>query len=251
MPSKKRSLTDLKIKPKEKKIVSSNELVIFDSIDKKNNEKWTQERSYINKIRPMRMILCAPPNSGKSSIAKNMILHASPEYTKIFVIANGASLEWEDYCDELITVDQLMDENTLSIFTTDVEGQRCLIIDDVEMINCHKKIKEAFSMIFKHISSHYSLSVILNVQNYTMAPNDIRANLNVFCINLNIRDIESISNLGKRVGLSYTQFKKLFTNLRDTIENKQYSYLVIDNTVSSPIPISINFTQKIDLDDIK
>jgi hypothetical protein len=248
---KQRSLSDINIKRKEETVAHKNELIIFNSEDKKNNEHWTEQRSFINKPRPYRCALVGPPNSAKSSIAKNLIVHAKPEYSRVFVIANGSSKEWEEYCDNLITVDQLMDDNILDMFTTDVEGQRILIIDDVELMHCKPKVKEVFAMIFKHISSHYSLTVVVSVQNYTMVPNDIRSNLNVYALSLNIRDVESISILGKKIGISYKEFKLLFTKLKNTVENRQFSYLVIDNTTNSPISISVNFFDKIDLDNIE
>jgi predicted nucleic acid-binding protein len=78
-----------------------------------------------------------------------------------------------------------------------------------------------------------------------MIPNDLRANLNVFALSLNIKDVESISILGKKIGISYKQFKNLFIDLKNKVENRQYSYLVIDNTTNSPIPVSVNFFDKI------
>lgn len=243
-----RHITDLKTVV-DVPVCKKNELIIFHCDDKKDNEKWTQSRSYINKPRPYRLVLVGPPGSGKSSICKNLIVQATPEYSKVFVIANGSSYEWSDYCDVLLTVDELSKE-TLNIFTEDVVGQRILIIDDVELQHVNKTKKEFFNMMFKHVSSHYNLTVIVSIQEYKMLPIELRANINVFCISLNIKDTEGISVLGKKIGLSYNQFKNLFINLKNSIENKQYSYLVIDNTNKSPIQLSINFFNKIDLDNI-
>lgn len=245
---RKRSLTDIKVEQKFDPVCHSNELVIFECADKKDQEHWSQSRSLINKPRPYRLALIGPPNSGKSSICKNLILQARPEFTKVFVISNGSSKEWENYCDVQLSVDDLIEEGVMDIFTSDVDGHRICIIDDVELVSINKKLRGFFSMLFKHISSHYNLSLVVSIQEYKMLPVDFRANLNVFCLSLNIRDIESISILGKKVGLSYKQFKKLFTELKNTVDNRQFSYLVIDNTTNSPVPASLNFFQKIDLD---
>lgn len=245
---KKRSLSDLYIKPKNDTICNKNELIIFDCVDKKDQEHWTQSRSFINKPRPYRLALIGPPNSGKSSICKNLILQANPEYSSVFVISNGSSKEWEDFSDLQISVDELHDDNAINIFTSDVVGHRIVIIDDVEMVSINKKLRSFFNMLFKHVSSHYNLSIVVSIQEYKMLPIELRANLNIFCLSLNIKDVESISILGKKIGLSYKQFKKLFTDLKNTTENKQFSYLVIDNTTNSPVPASLNFFQKIDLD---
>lgn len=245
---KTRSLSDIRIEPKVDTVCCKNELIIFDCADKKDQEHWSQSRSFINKPRPYRLALIGPPNSGKSSICKNLILQARPEFTKVFVISNGSSKEWEDYSDLQLSVDDLQDDGAIDIFTNDVDGHRIVIIDDVELVSINKKLKGFFAMLFKHVSSHYNLSVVVSIQEYKMLPVDFRANLNVFCLSLNIRDIESISILGKKIGLSYKQFKKLFTDLKNSVENRQFSYLVIDNTTNSPVPVSLNFFQKIDLD---
>lgn len=247
MPNRSRSLTDLNIKKKEIKIVDC--LIPFSCDDKKDNERWTKGRSYINKIRPFRCVIIGPPNSGKSSICKNLIVHAEPEYTKVYVISNGSSKEWSDYADVMFSVDDLT-KDVIGEFTNEIDGQRIVIIDDIEMNHVSKEKKEFFNLLFKHISSHYNLSIIVSIQEYKMLPIELRANINVFCLSLNIKDIEGISILGKKVGLSYKQFKTLFTNMKHMVENTQYEYLVIDNTINTPVPISLNFYEKIDLDDL-
>lgn len=244
---KKRSLADINIKKSESHDIPSDKIIIFDSIDKKHNEYWTKGRSFINKPRPYRACFIAPPNSGKSSMIKNLLLHAKPEFSKVFVWGNSSSREWEDFSDMMITAEDLM-EGT-DILTEDIDGQRLLIIDDVELQHVNSKLKDKITLLFKHISSHYQLSIVVAVQDYKMIDHSIRSNLNVFSINLGIRDIESISNLGKRIGLSYTQFKTLFKDLKDCVDDTQYSYLVVDNTIGTPVPLAVNFFDKINIDD--
>lgn len=247
--SKLKKISDLKYKDTThiNTHIPKNKLIIFDCVDKKHNEKWTPSRSLINKPRPYRCALIAPPNSGKSSLMKNIILHASPEYSKIFVWANSASNEWSDYADVMLSSDDILNDDG-TLFTTDIEGHRLLIIEDIELQHTQKKLKEKVALLFKHISSHYQLTILVAVQEYKMITPDIRSNLNVFCINLNIRDIESIANLGKKIGVSYKQFKSMFTKLKNIVENKQYSYVVVDNTINAPAPLSINFFEELDID---
>jgi hypothetical protein len=149
----------------------------------------------------------------------------------------------------LITVDEI-DDDTLDMFTSDVDGQRIVILDDIELVSVNKKLKQFFNMLFKHVSSHYNLSIVVSIQEYRMLPTELRANMNVFALSLNIKDVESISILGKKIGISYKQFKNMFIDLKNKVENRQYSYLVVDNTTNTPIPVSVNFFDKINVDDI-
>lgn len=210
----------------------------------KNNEHWTPNRNMIAFPRPFRGVLIGPPNSGKSGVVKNLILsysHPLPEFSKIFVWSKS-SREWEKYADEIIDNDV-----DLSIFmdNEDMKNQ-LLVIDDVELIHVNKKLKEKISMLFKHVSSHYQLSIVVCIQEYKMVPIDLRACINVFAISLNIKDVQSISTLGSKIGLSYSDFKKLFLKLRDEYKgDTQFRYVVIDNTTGSPYPLRLDFVNQI------
>ncbi len=79
-----------------------------------------------------------------------------------------------------------------------------------------------------------------------MIPVDLRACVNVFAISLNIKDVQSISTLGSKIGLSYSDFKKLFLKLRDEYKgDTQFRYVVIDNTTGSPYPLRLDFVNQI------
>lgn len=242
-------------------IIPKDTIITFDCQDKSNNEIWTPNRSPINIIRPYRCVILGQPNSGKSGMAKNLIIHAKPEFSEIFVWSNGASREWSKIADQMITTEDIMEDTELDMFKDDVEEEelqnqiegtrkskkhRLLIIDDIEISKIATKMKKQVNLLFKHISSHYNLSIIVCLQDYSMLPVDIRSCLNVFAISLNFKDLQGISIFGRKVGLSYRSFKKLFTHLKDTTHNRQFSYLVIDNTPNTPNPLSINFFQKID-----
>jgi len=245
---------------KNKIIIPKNTIIQFDCVDKTNNEIWTDCRSPINIPRPFRMVILGPPNSHKSGLAKNVLIHAKPEYSEVFVWSNGASKEWASIADQMITTDDIEEDKELDIFKDDIlveelenkiEGrkskkQRLLIIDDIEISKIQNKMKKQINLLFKHISSHYNLSIIVCLQDYSMLPVDIRSCLNVFAISLNFKDLQGISIFGRKVGLSYANFKKLFSYLKDKIPNRQFSYLILDNTANSPNPISINFFDKIE-----
>lgn len=243
-----------------------NEIFIFHSTDK-NNENWTTNRNLANFPRPYRACIFGAPNSGKSSIAKNLILKGYPPFSKIYVWASS-SKEWEKYADELIEHDDILDESNILFDDDDSDSEtekiekeinpkikkpsrhKLLIIDDIEISKCSRPLKSRLNLLFKHISSHKNLSIITLLQSPDMIGNEILANCNVFLISLNYKDLEGISRLGKKVGLSYQSFKKVYRYIANNIDNKQFSYLVIDNTPNTKNPLSVNFYQPINLDEI-
>lgn len=242
-----------------------DEIFIFHSVDK-NNETWSKNRKFSNYPRPYRSLILGCPNSGKSSIAKNLVLAGQPPYSKIYVWASSPK-EWEKYADYLIDDSDILDESNI-LFEDDDDSDieemekeinpkikkttrhKLLIIDDIEISKCSRPLKARVSLLFKHISSHKNLSIICLLQSPDMVGNEILANCNVFLISLNYKDIENISRLGKKIGVSYQTFKKIYRYIANNIDNKQYSYLCIDNTVNTKNPISVNFFQPIDIDEI-
>ena len=73
--------------------------------DKKNHEKWYKGRDLLNIPAPARICCLAPPNSGKKSFIKNLIIRAKPMYEEVIVVhcdAEGTS-EYDDVEAEMLT----------------------------------------------------------------------------------------------------------------------------------------------------
>src|SRR5438270_9730735 len=78
------------IKPRRKKRLprAPKELVPIKCSDKRGNEKWTPERAHdlANFPSPFRAVILGPPNRGKSTLAKHIILHQIPHFKEVYVV---------------------------------------------------------------------------------------------------------------------------------------------------------------------
>ena len=63
-----------------------NTIIPIDNPDKLFHERWTNRRNLLNFPHPFRAVMLGPPNVGKTTICKNIILKAKPEFEEIFVI---------------------------------------------------------------------------------------------------------------------------------------------------------------------
>ena len=67
-------------------------VIAFDNADKKRAEKWDDKKDKHGNIDlanfpcPFRCLLLGKPNSGKSNMIKNLIIHQIPRFTDIYVI---------------------------------------------------------------------------------------------------------------------------------------------------------------------
>ena len=79
-------------------------VVAFDNSDKKKAEKWDDKKDKHGNLDlanfpcPFRCLLLGPPNSGKSNLIKNLIIHQKPRFTDIYVIHQDSdgTTEWND-----------------------------------------------------------------------------------------------------------------------------------------------------------
>ena len=73
-------------------------IIAFKNADKAFHEKWTPGRDPLNIPHPFRGVLLGPPNSGKSTIAKNLLLHQNPPFEELMCIHCDAEYtkEWQD-----------------------------------------------------------------------------------------------------------------------------------------------------------
>lgn len=61
-------------------------LIVIQNADKKWHERWDNGRDELNIPHPFRWALIGPPNVGKSTIVRNILMRANPKFDKVFVI---------------------------------------------------------------------------------------------------------------------------------------------------------------------
>ena len=59
------------------------ELIIIKNPDKQFHEAWKEGRNMVNVPHPFRMVCFGPPNVGKSTVVKNILLRADPPFEEI------------------------------------------------------------------------------------------------------------------------------------------------------------------------
>ena len=67
--------------------MSKNKLIVLQNEDKLFHEK-VDEKNLCNFPHPFRMILCAPPNMGKTNSVYNILLNKKPQFEQIYVYHN-------------------------------------------------------------------------------------------------------------------------------------------------------------------
>src|SRR5690554_4260917 len=184
-------------------------------------EHWYPGRDLLNFPKSHRIILAAKPNSGKSTICRNLILRADPPFEKIIVVhPNWEKTKEYDYLFEGLDEDQDMvqirgDIPSLDEFTDlvgeDVERPKpmLVILDDIEFKSLSKKQQQSFHYLMNHISSHQNVSVYVTAQDLFNLPLTVRRTSNVFVI-FNQPDKQSMDALYRRVGITGKKVTTIF-----------------------------------------
>jgi ABC-type cobalamin/Fe3+-siderophores transport system ATPase subunit len=197
--------------------------------DKKNHEVWYPNRDLLNIPGPYRIGLLGRPNSGKSTMIKNILLRADPQFDNIILIHPDGE-DNKEYSD--------VRAKCLSEFPSPDEwksdGKTLCIIDDVELKLLDKKQKSNLDRLFGYVSTHKNVSCIITSQCAFNIPVSIRRNLNVFIL-WNSPDKLAIDTLMRRCGLTGEHAKRFFKQF-----NNRYDNLMIDMTNKSPAEYRAN-----------
>ena len=203
----------------KQKINLPNKIITIPNLDK----TWHEEADLIdlaNMPHPSRILLCGPPNSGKTLIIKNMLLHKQPIYDRICIYHNDPSskeydeIEPLDHFDEIPTIDEF-DENEKTLF----------ILEDISFKDLNKSQKALIDRYFGCWSTHHNISVWATFQDPFSAPATIRRMSNIIIIWKN-HDLNSLSHLSSRLGIKTKDLRYIF----DHICTQQHDSLIIDTT---------------------
>ena len=199
--------------------------------DKAFHESWKKGRDPLNLPHPFRMVCLGPPNSGKTTIVKNLILRAKPEFDEVVVIHcdSGYTSEYEDI-GEVKMMDHIPSPE-------DWEGEvkTLCVIDDMELKTLSKDQRRCLDRLVGYVSTHKNLSVIICLQDTFNCPPIVRRCSNVWVL-WKSNDIASMASVASRSGLKAEDFKEIF----DTFIKEPKDSLWIDRTDKTPYPLRIN-----------
>lgn len=181
-----------------------------------------KEHGLSRMVHPFKALYVSKPNGGKSTVMLNCFLQiqtSSRPFKTVIVIQPSSSKEW-DLIDPTVILHDIPDPDTI---IDEDNGKTLLIFDDFDLTKLNKIQQQNFSMLFRYISSHHNISVMLSYQDFFSVPNIIRKCCNYFYV-WATQNKDEISIIAKRCGYNKEVFKYLFKNY---IHDKR-DFLLID-----------------------
>jgi len=198
--------------------------------DKEFHEKWEIGRNMLNIPHPFRAVCLGPPNVGKSTVAKNILLRASPPFREVVIIHCDA--EYTKEYDDLGRVQMLSKIPAPEEWPGLVKT--LVILDDLEFKGMGKIQRRNLDRLFGYVSTHKNISCILCSQDPFNVPTIVRRCANLWVL-WRSPDLDSLAACARKTGMTRKAFMaifKLFTSPRDS--------LWIDSTSKTPYPLRKN-----------
>lgn len=213
------------------KVKLPKKILAIKNADKGFHEKWTKGRDPLNLICPLRGVLLGPPNSGKSTVIKNILLRAEPEYEEVIVIHADPEYtkEYQDIGDVKMLSHIPPPEEFEGLVKT------LVIIDDIELKTLSKDQRRNLDRLFGFVSTHKFCSVLLTQQDVFNCPPIVRRCSNLWVL-WKCPDLTSMTTIASRCGINIKDFNFIFNNfIKDSKDS-----LWIDKTDKTPYPLRIN-----------
>lgn len=204
-------------------------LIFLPNADKEYHEEWHPGRNPLNFPHPFRCLLAGPPNSGKSTLVKNIILRADPPFERVVVVHCDAeqTAEYEDMDAEMLSKIPAPD-------SWDGEKKTMVCLDDLDYQSMSKEQKGCLDRLIGYASTHRNLSVCLAVQDAFSLPVIVRRCSNLFVLWKGI-DLDSMKQLARKVGLNVKEFASLIDR-----HGGERNSLWFDLTSKTPYPLRRN-----------
>ena len=217
---------------KKTKVRLPNRILPLPNPDKDFHEKWYSGRNALNIPHPFRCVALGPPNVGKTTIVKNLLLRAKPPFQEVVVIHcdSGYTKEYDDIGDNLEILSEIPAPE-------DWEGlvKTLVVLDDLEFKGMNKDQKRNLDRLFGYCSTHKNISVILCSQDPFNVPPIVRRCSNLWVL-WRCSDLDAMATVARKTGLKSNNFNSIFNQLM--LEPKDSLWL--DMTDKSPYPMRKN-----------
>jgi hypothetical protein len=211
-------------------------LIAIPNADKAFHEKWKPGRDMLDIPHPYRGVVLGPPNSGKSTVCKNILLRARPPFIKVHIIHcdGGYTQEYKDLGDNVIMETEIP-------APSDWKGDQktLVIIDDLAFKQMNKTQLHNVGRLFGYVSTHKNISVLLCQQDPFDVPVIVRRCSNLWVL-YRMDDLDALSTVARKTGLSRANYRELFDLCRGPHDS-----IWIDKTAHSPAPLRLNGYQRI------
>ena len=153
------------------------ELLAVRNLDKKNHEQWVQGDDLLNFPHPFRGVLLGPPNCGKTTTVKNILMRQAPPFKRLYII----------HCDGEYT-QEYDDVNGVLLKTIPYPEQwpgkdkTLVVVDDMELKTLKKEQRMALDRLFGYVSTHKNISVLLCSQDPFNVPPIVRRCSNLWVL---------------------------------------------------------------------
>lgn len=206
------------------------------------NEKWDEkEHGLARLVHPFKLLLSGRPNSGKTTVMHNMFLHiqTSNRPFKTLIIIQPSTSKEHDILDPTLILSDIPDAESL---VNEDNGKTLLIVDDWDCDRLTKYQTQNLSKLFRYISSHHNISIMMSYQSFFNVPIIVRKTCNYFAL-WKTNNKDEVNLIAKRVGYDKKVFQKLF---KDYIKDK-HDFILVDQ--KSPHELRKNIFQVINYED--
>lgn len=216
-----------------------NEIIKIENADKKFHESWHEGRNVCDIPHPFRMAVLGRVGLGKSTLCKNVFLRCQMgelPFDDLIIVHGSKDTKEYDELEPTMIVTEIPDPDDL----TTNDKKTLIIIDDFEMTKLSKESLRNLSSLFRFVSSHHNISIMVCYQSFFDVPAIVRKCINVYII-YRPNNIDELACIARRVGLKKEEMFEIFDNLM----TKDRDTLMIDMTEHSPCRLRKNLFTKI------
>ena len=216
----------MSVRKKKVKARLPNKILALPNPDKEFHEKWYKGRNMLNIPHPWRAVFLGPPNCGKGTVVKNLLLRANPPFEEVVCI--HCDPEFTQECDDIGA--EMLDEIPAP---EDWEGQvkTLVILDDLEFKGMSKEQRRRLDRLYGFVSTHKNISVALCSQDTFNVPPIVRRCSNLWVL-WRCPDLDAMATCARKTGMKANNFNAIFNQLM----MNGHDSLWLDMTDHSPYP---------------
>jgi hypothetical protein len=187
------------------------QLVEMSNPDKKKHEKYKKGHNPIRFPKPFRCVILGKVNSGKSYLARHILLAhqgCAPKFEEIHIVHGCADTHTKEYDD----IEATSVSNTIPRYDEfEPSIQKLLICDDIDFTSLPVQEMKNLSELVRFGSTHCNMSIMLLHQSWFRIPKIVKDCANVFII-FRPHDNDELATIGRRVGLKKENIFDIFNN---------------------------------------